>query len=47
MTPKDEPAETFWGSPAEPTEPKVLQTRPEVGLDLFVHITAKANVSKT
>ena len=43
-TVQDEPVKTIWGSPAEP---KVLQTEPEVGLDLIDHITAKVNVSKT
>ena len=47
MSSKDEPVETIWGPPAEPVEPKVSQTRPEVGLDLFDHITAKVNVSNT
>ena len=41
---EDEPVKTIWESPAEP---KVLQTEPEVGLDLTDHITAKVNVSKT
>ena len=47
MSSKGEPVERIWGSPREPTELKVSQTRPEVGLDLFDDITAKVNVSKT
>ena len=44
MSSEEEPVETIWGSPAES---EVSQTGPEVGLDLFYHITAKVNVSKT
>ena len=44
MSSEEEPVETIWESPAEP---EVSQTGPEVGLNLFDHITAKVNVSKT
>ena len=47
MSFEDEPAYTIWGPPAEPRELQVSQTGPEVGLDLFDHITAKVNVSET
>ena len=46
MSFEDKPVDTIWGPPAEPRELQVLQTGPE-GLDLFDHITAKVNVSKT